>query len=124
MQKSTTENGLDISMGKEKDEKIIQSGGNVFADLGVGEPEEYFAKAQIAKRLCDVINEKKLTQAKAARILGVDQPKVSLLMRGKLDGFSLDRLFRFLNALDNDVEIVIRPKKDDADKGHLHIKVG
>ena len=87
---------------------IEQSSGNVFADLAFKNPEEMLAKAQLAQHICDVIAERKLSQTKAASLLGIDQPKISALMRGKLDGFSTDRLFRFLNALGRDVEIVIR----------------
>jgi predicted XRE-type DNA-binding protein len=96
---------------------IEPSSGNVFADLALKTPEELLAKAQVVQRICDIIAERKLTQTRAATLLGIDQPKISALMRGKLDGFSLDRLFRFLNALGRDVEIVIRPAKDieDAD---------
>ncbi len=88
---------------------IKQSSGNVFADLGLEYPEEMLAKAELVQRICDIIIERKLTQTKAASLLGIDQPKISALMRGKLDGFSIDRLFRFLNARGRDVEIVIRP---------------
>jgi len=73
------------------------------------------AKAQLAQRICEIIAERKLTQTKAASLLGIDQPKISALMRGKLDGFSADRLFRFLNALGRDVEIVIRPARHAGD---------
>ena len=90
---------------------IEESSGNVFADLGLNNPEELLAKAQLVQRICDIIAERKLTQVRAARLLGIDQPKVSALMRGKLDGFSTDRLFRFLNALGSDVDIVIRPAR-------------
>src|SRR4051795_8452025 len=90
----------------EKAVAIEQSSGNVFADLGLKNPEELLAKAELVQRICDIIAERKLTQTKAAAVLGIDQPKVSALMRGRLDGFSLDRLFRFLNALGRDVDIV------------------
>jgi predicted XRE-type DNA-binding protein len=99
---------------KKKGEKpvpIEQSSGNVFADLGLKNPEELLAKAELVQRIVDIIAERKLTQVRAAKLLGIDQPKVSALLRGKLDGFSTDRLFRFLNALGRDVEIVIRPAK-------------
>ena len=99
---------------KKKGEKpvpIEQSSGNVFADLGLKNPEELLAKAELVQRIADIIAERKLTQVRAAKLLGIDQPKVSALLRGKLDGFSTDRLFRFLNALGRDVEIVIRPAK-------------
>ena len=87
---------------------IEESSGNVFADLGLKDPEELLAKAELVHRICDIIAERKLTQLRAAKLLGIDQPKISALMHGKLDGFSTDRLFRFLNALGSDVEIVIR----------------
>jgi predicted XRE-type DNA-binding protein len=90
---------------------IEKSSGNVFADLGLKNPEELLAKAELVQRICDIIEARKLTQVRAAKLLGIDQPKVSALMRGKLDGFSTDRLFRFLNALGSDVEIVIRPAR-------------
>ena len=90
---------------------IEESSGNVFADLGLTAPEELLAKAELVQRIADIIAERKLTQVRAAKLLGIDQPKVSALLRGKLDGFSTDRLFRFLNALGRDVEIVIRPAK-------------
>jgi predicted XRE-type DNA-binding protein len=73
--------------------------------------QEALAKAKLAQRICDIIAERKLTQARAAAVLGIDQPKVSALFRGRLDGFSTDRLFRFLNALGQDVEIVVRPRQ-------------
>jgi predicted XRE-type DNA-binding protein len=95
----------------EKADRIEQSSGNVFADLGLNNPAELLAKAELVQRIADIIAERKLTQVRAAKLLGVDQPKVSALLRGKLDGFSIDRLFRFLNALGRDVEIVIRPAK-------------
>ena len=83
----------------------------MFADLGLEYPEELLAKAELVQRIADIIAERKLTQVRAAKVLGIDQPKVSALLRGKLDGFSTGRLFRFLNALGRDVEIVIRPAK-------------
>jgi predicted XRE-type DNA-binding protein len=90
---------------------IEESSGNVFADLGLKNPEELLAKAELVHRITEIISERKLTQVRAAKLLGVDQPKVSALLQGKLDGFSTDRLFRFLNALGSDVEIVIRPAR-------------
>jgi predicted XRE-type DNA-binding protein len=101
--------------------KITASSGNVFADLGLIDAEEALAKAEIASRICAIIAESKLSQTRAAAILGIDQPKVSSLMRGRLEGFSSDRLFRFLNALDRDVEIVIKPKKRGAEHGRIRV---
>ena len=82
--------------------------GNVFADLGYARPEEAAAKAELAHKITRIIERRKLTQAEAANVLEVDQPKVSALTRGKLSGFSLDRLVRFLVLLGSDVEIVVK----------------
>ena len=90
--------------------KVQASSGNVFADLDLPNPEEMLIKAELTRRISEIINQRNLTQVEAAELLGIDQPKVSALIRGKLNGFSTTRLFRFLNALGNDVEIVVKPK--------------
>ena len=92
-------------------ESVCKGGRNIFEDLKLPDAEGLNAKAQIAYRICGILVERKLTQKRAAIVLGIDQPKVSALLRGRLDGFSSDRLFRFLNALDRDVVIVIKPLK-------------
>ncbi|MBX9582524.1 MAG: helix-turn-helix domain-containing protein [Gemmataceae bacterium] len=97
--------------GKREVEGVTPSSGNVFADLGIPDAGVALAKANLAHRICEVIREKKLSQTKAAAILGVTQPKVSDLVRGKLDGFTVDRLLKFLNRLGQDVEISVRPAK-------------
>ncbi|HEY3412358.1 MAG TPA: helix-turn-helix transcriptional regulator [Armatimonadota bacterium] len=97
--------------------------GNVFADLGLPEPEERLAKARVAYRIHEVIASLGLTQAQAARRTGLTQPNVSDITRGRLKGFTLERLFQCLNALDQDVEIVIRPKKPDADGAVTHVSI-
>ena len=89
---------------------VEESSGNVFADLGYPNAEEALAKARLAQRIAAVLEQKRLTQVQAAKLLGIDQPKVSKLRRGQLREFSTERLFRFLNALDQDVEIVIKRK--------------
>ncbi len=86
-----------------------ESSGNVFADLDIPNPEEALAKAEVARQIRKVIRQKKLTQTQAAKILKIDQPKVSLLLRGYLTNFSLERLLRFLNDLGQDVFITIAP---------------
>jgi predicted XRE-type DNA-binding protein len=83
---------------------------NVFADLGLPRSNELLAKAALADEIARVVSERRLTQAEAARILGTGQPKVSSLLAGKLDGFSIERLIRYLNALGRDVQIVVGPK--------------
>ena len=88
--------------------KITRSSGNVFADLGLPAPEERLAKAKLAAEIARVIAARGLTQRAAARLMGIDQPKVSHLLRGRLAGFSTDRLLTWLTALGRDVEIIVR----------------
>ena len=85
-----------------------ESSGNVFADLGLVDPKEALAKAELARAISLAIAKRRMTQAQAAQLLGIDQPKVSALTRGRLRGFSIDRLLRFLLTLDHDVEITIK----------------
>ncbi len=79
----------------------------MFADLQVPDADEYLAKAQLAGRIAHVLKGRKLTQSAAGKLLGISQPKVSALVHGNLDGFSTDRLLRFLGALGCDVRITI-----------------
>jgi predicted XRE-type DNA-binding protein len=104
---------------KPKDDFEISSG-NVFADIGVAAPEEALAKAKLVVQISRVIASKKLTQTQAAKLLGIDQPKVSALLRGRLSGFSTDRLLRYLTMLGKDVEIVIRSRTTGV--GHLKVR--
>jgi predicted XRE-type DNA-binding protein len=84
---------------------------NIFADLGVPDADEYLGKADLAREIIKVIDRRGMTQAAAASLLGIDQPKISLLKRGKLDGFSMDRLVRFLTALEMDLEVRVIPRR-------------
>jgi predicted XRE-type DNA-binding protein len=86
------------------------SSGNVFRDLELPDADELQVKADLVYEISRAIEERGLSQRQAAEILGIDQPKVSALVRGQLKGFSMERLYRFLNALGKDVEIVIRPR--------------
>jgi predicted XRE-type DNA-binding protein len=88
--------------------RLDRGSGNVFADLGIPNPDLALAKAQLIQRIRDLIAERRLTQAKAAELLGLDQPKVSALVRGRVEGYTIDRLFRFLTALGQRVEIRVR----------------
>jgi predicted XRE-type DNA-binding protein len=89
---------------------VTEGSGNVFADAGIEQPEEYLAKAELARQIIWALDARGLTQTDAARILGVSQPKVSALRNGRLDGFSTERLIRFLNVLGRDVRIVVSKK--------------
>lgn len=88
---------------------IEESSGNVFARLGLPSPIERLAKAELAMQIADRECARRLTQAKAAALFGIDQPKVSRLLRGQLSGFSTDRLIHFLTLLGQDVTIVVQP---------------
>ena len=90
--------------------KIHRGSGNVFADIGVAHPERVLARAQVMSRITALIKERGLTQKAAGELLDLPQSKVSCLMSGKLSLFSLEHLFELLNALDRDVEIIIKPK--------------
>lgn len=84
-----------------------ESSGNVFADLGLPNADELMLKARLAHQITILLEERGLTQAEAARMLGTQQPRISQLVRGALSGFSLERLIRYLNVLGRDVEIVV-----------------
>ncbi|MGB5634556.1 MAG: helix-turn-helix transcriptional regulator [Waterburya sp.] len=101
--------------------KVTSSSGNVFADLNLSNPEEWLIKAELTSRISRIIEQKKLTQMEAAELLGIDQPKVSALTRGRLSGFSTTRLLRFLNALGNDVEIVVKPKPESRSEAKITV---
>jgi predicted XRE-type DNA-binding protein len=107
--------------GKDKAVAVRPSSGNVFEDLGLPDSGQALVKAELAARIADVIARRHLTQAAAAKILEIDQPTVSDLMRGQLRGFSSDRLFRFLNALGKDVEIVIKTRRRSSSRPHIRV---
>ena len=91
--------------------EVTVGSGNAFADSGHPNPEEAMAKAELAMLITATIKGKKLTQKKAAALMGVDQPKISDIIRGKLSGFTIERLFRFLRALG--IGIAIEPQVCD-----------
>ena len=95
---------------------VEPSSGNVFADLGFANPDLALAKAALVQRIRGLIEERNITQVKAAKLLGLDQPKVSALLRGRVEGYKIDRLFRFLTALGQRVEITVRPQAGKADE--------
>ncbi len=106
---------------QEDDIPVTEGSGNVFADLGVTEPEEALTKAQLASHIRQVIKSRRLTQAAAAGLMSLDQPKVSALVNGRLAGFSSDRLMRCLTALGQDVEIVVRSKPKGKRRGSIRV---
>jgi predicted XRE-type DNA-binding protein len=100
---------------------VTASSGNVFADLGFAEPEEELTKAQLASHIRETIKRRRLTQLAAAKIMGVDQPKVSALLNGRIANFSTERLMRLLTALGQDVEIMVRAKPRNRARGRTRI---
>ena len=105
--------------------QVRKSSGNVFADLGVRNPEEALVKARLAQVISDAITVRGLTQVEAAELLGIDQPKISRLVRGQLAGFTIERLFRFVTLLGGDIEItVIEHIRDSRRAGHMKIALG
>ena len=100
-----------------------ESSGNVFADLDIAEPEEALLKSDLAIRVSQLLEERGLTQKEAATLLHVAQPNISKLMRGDLHGFSIERLLRFLVALDQNVDVVITPQAKPANRPHVRMLV-
>jgi predicted XRE-type DNA-binding protein len=98
-----------------------RSTGNVFADLELPASDELVAKAALVAQIASIAAHRHLTQQQVAHLLGTTQPKVSDLLAGKLAGFSMERLIRFLNALDRDVCIVVSPKPRRHDRGSLRV---
>jgi len=100
---------------------VTASSGNVFADMCFAEPEEELTKAQLASHIRQVIKPNRLTQMAAGTLMGIDQPKVSALLNGRLANFSSERLMRLLTALGQDVEIMVKAKPRN--RAHGRIKV-
>src|ERR1700732_3329430 len=94
---------------------------NVFKDLGVPNAEEHLVKAQLVYKIDIIMKDRGLKQAEAADLLGVKQPDVSKMLRGEFRQFSVERLLRFLVALDHDVEIVIKPHRGQSEVAALHV---
>jgi predicted XRE-type DNA-binding protein len=114
----TKENNRD-----EVDVEVHDSTGNVFEDMGMRNAEERLAKAELARVIRKTLRERGLTQADAADLLGVKQPDVSDLMRGKLARFSRERLERFLNALDMEVRIQVGPRPTWKEQAGITVQV-
>jgi predicted XRE-type DNA-binding protein len=101
---------------------VEKSSGNVFADLGLSNPEERLAKAMLSHLIDLAIEEQGLTQAQAAKVLGTTQPKVSDVVRGNVGSFTMDRLFRYLTMLHMNVRISVSRAGAD-EQGELLVEV-
>jgi predicted XRE-type DNA-binding protein len=102
-------------------EVIHRGSGNIFVDIGAAHPERAQARAQVMFLIAEIIRKRGLTQKQATVLLGIPQSKVSCLMNGKLSMFSMDHLFELLNALDSDVEIIIKPKTKEEKIATTHV---
>ncbi len=106
---------LNTSPPNEADDLMVHVGsGNIFADMGMPHAEERLAKAETALRIEELIAERSLSQAQAAAVMDLSQTDIVDILRGRLKGYTLDRLFQCLTALDQDIEIVILPRQDTA----------
>jgi predicted XRE-type DNA-binding protein len=101
-----------------------ESSGNVFADLGFApmQAAELTAKSTLIIAIKDVIKRRKLTQQEAAQLCGTDQPTLSKVFRGRMESVTIDRLASWLNALGQDVEIIVRPAPRSRQQGRLHVE--
>ncbi len=102
--------------------RITESSDNVFVDLGVPNPAQELMKARLTLQIYRVIKERALTQKEAAKVLGIQQPHVSLFMRNRAGSFSVGRLMEFLTALGQDVQVTVRPTRKQ--HGELSVTLG
>jgi predicted XRE-type DNA-binding protein len=102
---------------------ILPGSRNVYQDLGFSNAEEMQAKAMLASLIISIIRKKNWSQEKAASLLGITQPKISLLNRGQFSGFSLEKLIKFLNKLNRDVDIVVKNRRSSKEQNVGHVTV-
>jgi predicted XRE-type DNA-binding protein len=112
---------LRVSKTYDEEIPVRASSGNIFADLGRPDAEEALARVRLAQQIAEIIERQVLSQSEAAELMGLDQPKVSALVRGRLSGFSTDRLLRCLMSLGQYVDIVVRDKPSDHPKAHISV---
>jgi predicted XRE-type DNA-binding protein len=99
----------------------LRGSGNVFQDLGIPNAEEHLVKAQLVFKIDMLMKERRLKQVEAAKLFGIRQPDISKMLRGEFRQFSVERLLRFLVALDQDVEIVVKPRRSSEHAAALQV---
>ncbi len=109
------------NMAKKTRARVTKGSGNVFADLGLPNPEQELLKAQLTLQIYKIVTARGLTQAQAGDVLGIKQPHVSALMRNRAGNFSVGRLMEFLTRLGQDVEIMVKPTRKA--KGEMEVVV-
>jgi predicted XRE-type DNA-binding protein len=102
--------------------EVHESSGNVFADLGLPNPEERLLKANIVNELHRLIGARGLTQVKAAKLIGIHQPDLSHLLRGEFDDYSAERLMKMLTEFEQDIEITMKPHGKAGRRGRITFK--
>ena len=110
-------------MSKLNRTQVERGSGNVFSDLRIPDAEQYLAKSELAAKILKIVRSRRLTQVAAGKVLGISQPKVSALLNGQLEGFSTDRLFRFLMTLGCDVRITVSAPRARA-RGEIRVRAG
>ena len=111
-----------MRQSKNREDEVVRSSGNVFRDLGLKDAEEKHTKVGLAFAINQILEETGLTQTASASLLNVNQPKISALVHYRLDGFSVERLLFFLNALGRDIDIVIRRPRSGRVPGRIEVK--
>jgi predicted XRE-type DNA-binding protein len=101
--------------------RIVRSSGNVFAGLGIPDAAEKQTKVRLAVAINQVLQRRGLSQGSAAKVLEINQPKVSALLHYRLEGFSVERLMRFLTMLNQDIEIVVRNRPRARRPGRVYV---
>ncbi|MFK3970931.1 helix-turn-helix domain-containing protein [Pseudomonas sp. NPDC087358] len=101
--------------------EIEQGSGNVYADLGLADASEMLVKAQLAGKIASILKARHLTQAQAAQILGIPQPKVSDMLRGKFRGISETKMIECLTRLGRDVQIVVKAAPRSRNEGRVEV---
>lgn len=112
-----------MAKGNKDDSDIQYGSGNVFADLGYGEPDMHMLKAELVSRINEIMTEKKLTQMQAAQVMGISQPDISRLLKGQFREISVERIMRLLTKLGCEVDIVIKPPGRKRASSIIHLKV-
>jgi predicted XRE-type DNA-binding protein len=99
--------------------KVEAGSGNIFADLGLPDADTHFLKAQIVSEIYRLTNERNLTQSEADKLMGITQPEVSRMFKGRFLEYSVERLMGFLIGFDRDIEIVVKPHKESGVGGRI-----
>ena len=101
--------------------KIEKGSMNVYADLGMVDANEMLVKAQLAAKIAEIIKLRKLTQTQASSLLGMTQPKLSNMMRGRFRGISEAKMLECMTLLGRDVQIVVKPVSRSRKTGHVSV---